>query len=193
MFRSVSLAFLLMVSTVCTARPFELLPAGETAVGDLKIDVAPGWNAGTADPKLLFPAAIWTRDGPLLDRIVVYAGIGDNQPIMNDRKSVKLPRFHKGMASHEWMSVIVSTLTSMFGDDPARVETTNVRPYEFGGHAGILFEVEVTPVEIAYYKGMVAGFVVDQKLYLVMYFGADPYYYDKHLEAAQQMIASARL
>lgn len=178
---------------MCAATPYSILPAGEAVVGDLKIDVAEGWNTGKPNANALFPAAVWTRDGPFLDRVVVYAGVSDNQRLMNDRKSAALPRFRAEMTSDEWMAVIVATLATVFGDEPALVETSNVRPQSYGRHSGIVFEVAVTPVEIAYYRSTIGGFVANEKLYLIMYIAADPYYYDKHREAALRMIASARL
>lgn len=185
------LLFLLL--TTCAAKPFTLAPPGETSVGALKFDVAPGWNMGRSDPTALFPTGTWTCDGPLLDRFIVYAGVDDNQPFVNDRKGVKRPRFRAGMSSDAWVNAVVATLASLFGDDPAQVTTSNLRPHNFGTHAGVLFDVAIAPVTVAYYKAMIGGFVADEKLYLVMYLGADPYYYDKHRAEAEQMIASARL
>lgn len=184
---------LFVLLTTCAAKPYTLAPEGETSVGRLKIDLVSGWNRGQADPRALFPTAVWTCDGPLLDRLVVYGGVDDNEPFVNDRKGVKRPRFRSGMSSEEWVNVVVATLAALFGDEPAEVTTGNLRPHNFGSNAGILFDVAIAPADVAYYKGTIGGFVVDGKLYLVMYLGADPYYYAKHRAAAEQMIASARL
>jgi len=36
-------------------------------------------------------------------------------------------------------------------------------------------------------------FTADEKLYVIWYFAADPYYFDKHRDVAEAVIRSARL
>ena len=43
------------------------------------------------------------------------------------------------------------------------------------------------------YKGTVGAFIANESLYLMYFLGAVPYYYDKHIDEAAAIIASARL
>jgi hypothetical protein len=195
MFRPISFAVIPVLLMACaTTELFTLLPVGVTSVGDLNIDVTPGWNEFRSDPKAEPPRATWTSDGLLLDRVVIYAGVADDQTLVKEQdKSAALPRFHADMTPNELVALIESYLVKMFGEGQALVGSSNLRPQRYGADAGILFDVAITPAEIAYYKGTIGAFVANQKLYLIMYIGADPYYYDKHRAVAEQMIASARL
>jgi hypothetical protein len=187
---------LLLFSVALTAyavKPITLVPVGRQMVGSLSIDVTPGWNTLNADPKGGPTLAVWTCDGSLLDRLMIYSGVGDDRPLSTDRTHVPLPHFRASMPQSDLVTFVEKNLATMFGDDPATVTSRDVRPQAFGDNAGILFEVEITPVELAHYKGIIGAFVADRKLYLMMYIGADPYYYDAHLAAARDMIVSARL
>jgi hypothetical protein len=183
----------LVVLTTCAAKPITLLPVGEQTVGALRIDVTAGWNTLNADSKGGPSLAIWTCDGALLDRLVIYAGVGDGRTLSVERSKVQLPHFRASMPQNELVAFVEDNLKTMFGDEPAAVVSSNVQVQDFGSNAGILFEVDIAPVELAHYRGTVGAFVAEQKLYLMMYLGAHPHYYDAHLAAAKEMILSARL
>jgi len=187
------IAVLFALLSMCAARPITLVPTGQQSIGNLKIDAVAGWNTLNFESKGGPPTAVWTCDGSLLDRLMIYGGVGDDRPLSNERDKVGLPRFRVSMPQSDLVTFIETNLAAMFGDDPAVVASSNVRAQDFGGHPGILFELDITPVELAHYKGTAGAFVAEQKLYLIMYIGADPYYYDARLAAAQQMIVSARL
>ena len=42
-------------------------------------------------------------------------------------------------------------------------------------------------------RGGVGAFVADEKLYLIVYLGAQPYYFDKHRDEALAVIRGARV
>lgn len=67
-----------------------------------------------------------------------------------------------------------------------------MRPRSFGDVLGFVFDIVITPEVDAAYKGSVAAFVANRKLYVVMYLGADPYYYEKYRAIADATLASAR-
>lgn len=192
--RTLTSLFLLSVAlTAYAVKPITLVPVGQQMVGALKIDVTPGWNTMNADPKGGPTLAVWTCDGSLLDRLMIFSGVGDDRALSVERSEVQRPHFKASMQQSDLVTFVEKNLESMFGDDPAVITSSNVRPQAFGDNAGILFEVDITPVELAHYKGTIGAFVADRKLYLMMYIGADPYYYDAHLGAARDMIVSARL
>jgi hypothetical protein len=43
------------------------------------------------------------------------------------------------------------------------------------------------------YKGVVGAAVAEDKLYLIVYFGADPYSFEKHRDEAEAIIRPAQI
>ena len=97
------------------------------------------------------------------------------------------------MLPNEIEELVESTIVKDFGEGNATVSTSNLRPHRFGNHRGLLFDISATVTESPEYKGVVGAFIADEKLYIMWYFGADPYYYTKHLASAVAIIESARL
>jgi hypothetical protein len=178
----------------CVSNPYTLLPAGPTQVGTLTLDVSGSWNALTVDTSGGPPRASWTHDGPLLDRLLIFADVGDGETLFKERKkSEALPRFDAKMLPNELVSFTEAYLGKMFGEGQALVESGNLRPQAYGGNKGIRFEVTISPSEMAYYKSTVGAFIAGEKLYLMLYIAAEPYYYEKFLAAALDTMATARL
>ena len=137
---------------------------------------------------------MWTQDGPKLDRILIYAGVANGETLMKSSgKGAALPTFHVGMLPNELVAFTEAYLGKMFGEGQALVESSNLRPQQYGASSGILFNVSIAPAEVAYYRGTIGAFIANERLYLMMYIAADPYYYEKHQARAEQIIASARL
>ncbi len=180
----------------CVATTYTMVAPGTVTVEALQVTPGEAWNQV---PPMLSPSSrrttrVWTRDGLLLDRLVIVPGVPDGEPIVeSDRKDAALPVFRAGMLPNEIEELTESSIFKLFGEGGVSVNTSSLRPHRFGEHRGILFNVEVAVSDGPDYKGLVGSFIVDEKLYMMMYFGAEPYYYDKHLAEAEAIITSARL
>ena len=75
----------------------------------------------------------------------------------------------------------------------AKFNSSMLRPHRFGKHKGILFNVQVTVSEGPDFKGVSRAIVVNEKLYLLIYLGAEPYYCEKNLQKAMEIIKSSRV
>lgn len=175
---------------------YTLVTPGVAAVGPLTVNASAGYNLAPA----MFVGGqrkgtqTWTKDGLLLDRLTIIPEVPDGETLLISRaKDAALPVFRKDMLPNEIEELVESTLTKLFGEGEAVVSTSNLRPHRFGEHRGILFDISATVTESPEYKGIVGAFIVDEKLNVMWYVGADPYYYDKHLAAAEAIIKSARL
>jgi len=73
------------------------------------------------------------------------------------------------------------------------VSTSNLRPQGFGEYGGFMFDIEAAVTESPDYRGSIGAFISDERLYLVAYLAADPYYFDKHATRADAIIKSATL
>jgi len=184
---------MIMVSG-CVA--YSAINPGQTSVGDLQVDANMTWNQA---PSTLTPAArrgtkVWTRDGLLLDRIVIIPGVPDGEPIFKQAaKSQALPAFKADMLPNELEELTESSIVKLFGEGETVVTTMNLRPHSFGENRGILFDVDAAISDGPNYRGSVGAFVHDAKLYMIIYLAAQPFYYDKHRDEAEAIIKSARI
>lgn len=178
------------------ATSYSLVAAGPVLVQDLSVQADAGWNKapGMHTPAVRRDAETWTKDGMLLDRLVISPAIPDGQPIMVSRnKSAALPIFRADMLPNELEELVESSMVKMFGEGSAVVSTANLRPHRYGDITGVRFDLDVTLTDSPPYRGTVGAFIANENLYLMYFLGAVPYYYDKHVAEAEAIISSARL
>ena len=195
-YRGCCLAVLTLLLAGCETMSYTMVPTGSRQAGNLEFNVSNAWNAVPAmmTPFLRDDSQVWTRNGVLLDRFFVIPAVKDGQPLFKQGKqSQALPLFHAGMLPNELMELMESSVVKLFGEGNAVVSTENLRPYRFGETPGLLFDFEATVAEGPNYKGLVGMIKVSGELYVLMYLGADPYYFDKSLPDATAQIQSARL
>ena len=113
--------------------------------------------------------------------------------VISPQQDAAIPAFRADMLPNEIEELTETSIVKQFGEGGVSVETSNLRPHRFGEHRGILFNMTVAVSDGPDYRGLAGSFVVDDKLYLMMFFGADTFYYDKHLAEAEAIITNARL
>lgn len=175
---------------------YTLVSPGTIVVGGLAVEAAGAWNEAPSalTSQLRKGAEMWTRDGPLLDRLLLLPSIPDGEPLLVDRSgTAALPVFRADMLPNEIEELTESTMLKYFGEGNSAVSTANLRPHRFGAHRGVMFDLRAAVNESPDYSGMAGAFVADKKLYVVLYLAAEPYYYGKHLADAEALIRSARL
>src|SRR5262245_28575726 len=92
--KSTSFAVFVLFLGGCVSNPYTLLPAGPTSVGALRIDAEGDWNQLKQAADATTPTAVWTLDGPMLDRIVVFGGVANGDTLVQEsKKSEALHRF----------------------------------------------------------------------------------------------------
>ena len=104
-----------------------------------------------------------------------------------------MPVFRADMLPNELEELFESTIVKFFGEGQAVVNTSNLRPHRFGDNRGVMFDLSATVTDSPEYRGVVGAFVVDESLYILYFLGAVPHYYEKHLEEATAVIASATI
>lgn len=192
--RRFSLLCGLLVLSGCAA--YSLVSAGTISVGGLQVNAAESWNLAPAMivPSMRKDAQTWTQDGLLLDRLLIVPGVPDGEGIITSRRQdAAIPAFRADMLPNEIEELTESSIAKQFGEGGASVETSNLRPQRFGEHRGIMFNLAVAVSDGPDYGGLVGSFIAGDRLYMVIYLGAQPHYYDKHLAAAESVITSARL
>ncbi len=185
----------LIVFAGCVA-PFSLVVPGAVAVADLTVQAGGGWNnAPSHQWAYSRPDSVaWTKDGLLLDRLVIIPGVPDGEPVFISRdKTAAMPAFRSDMLPNELEELVESSIVKYFGEGRAVVSTENLRPQRFGDNRGVMFDMTATVTESPEYRGLVGAFVSDDKLYLMYFLGATPHYYGKHLGEAEAVIKSATI
>ncbi len=178
----------------CTA--FSAVKPGTVQVGALHVDPSLTWNAA---PNLgggytNRATQVWTQDGLLLNRIIIVPGVAEGEPIFRQtHKSQAFPVFEADMLANEIEELVESSIVKSFGEGDVSVQTKNLRPNRFGANRGFMFDMEVAVSDGPDYRGLTGAFIHEKQLYLLMYFGAEPYYYEKRLDEAEALIKSARI
>jgi len=192
-YRSTLLLMALWLTGCAAMAPVAPVAPGSTQVADLTLTAGAGWNELTQSKD--DHRAAWTRDGVSIDRLWVFAGIADGETLLEEPKNsgAAFPKFRSGMLPNELVAFTESYLGKLFGEGDAVVTTMNLRPQRFGSQDGVRFEAAIQVADGADRKGVIGAFVANTRLYMVMYLAADPYYFDLNREAAEQVIASARL
>ena len=177
----------------CVTGYTEVMPGVQT-YGSMRVTAGDSWNAvpNGHTPMSRKDTRTWTQDGVLLDRITIYPGIKAGESIFDSRNaSTALPSFSADMLPNEIEELVESSILKLYGEGSATVSTSNLRPQAFGEVGGFMFDIEAAVTESPDYRGMVGGFIKDDRLYMVSYLAAEPYYYDKHKGKAEEIIKSA--
>jgi len=189
-------AILLITALGGCVTGFTVVEPGVNTFGSMRVTADQNWNKA---PSTLTPLArsqtrTWTQDGLLLDRLIIIPGVADGEPIFNSRdESDALPVFRTDMLPNEIEALVESSIVKFFGEGQSAVSTSNLRPQGFGEYGGFMFDFAAAITESPDYRGLVGAFIVDDKLYMVIFLAADPYYYDKYAARADAIIKSATL
>ena len=183
-----------MFISACVA--YSAVKPGTVEVGSLQLDPSMTWNAApnVSAGYTNRQTQVWTRDGLLLNRIIIVPGVADGKSIFRQTdKSQALPVFESDMLANEIEELVESSIVKLFGEGQVAVRTEHLRPNRFGTNRGFMFDMVVSVSDGPDYRGLTGAFVHEQQLYLIMYFGAEPYYYEKRREEAESLIKSARI
>lgn len=175
---------------------FTAVGPGEIEYTGFKIRTDSAWNQAPRELSGRLRADSWslTKNGYLLDRLLIIPAVPDGEPIFRQFSEAQaLPKFEATMLPNEIEELTESSVVKLFGEGGAAVETSGLRPHRFGNDRGILFDLGVQVSDGPDYKGVVGAVVAGGKLYLVLFLGAEPYYYEKQLDEVLEIIKSARV
>lgn len=150
------------------------------------------WNRDGSRPGK--KARSWTRDGYSLNQITFFGNIEGGEMLYRDRnkKTQPLPKFSSSMLIPDIVTWFEANKRIVFGT--ALFEVSAVEPFQFAGHPGFRFKYNfVTSADELKKRGDAAGAVIDDKLYLINYVGADIHYFDKDHAQFEAILASAKL
>ncbi len=193
---AVLLVFAAGLISACATMSYESVLPGVNSLGALQVNADVGWNRVPAysTPNARPESQTWTKDGLLLDRLVIIPAVKDGEPIFVSQDVAEaLPPFRANMLPNEIEELTESTIVKMFGEGNAVVNTENLRPWGFAEHHGVMFDLAVAVTESPDYRGMVGAFIAEDKLYMILFVAATPHYYDKHIANVEALIKGAAI
>ena len=189
-------AMILSLSTVACLPAYVAVEPGNINYDGLIIKTGQAWNLAlpAATPSARKGSKVWTQDGILLDRIMIIPAVPDGESLfVTTSKDQALPVFKADMLPNEIEELTESSLVKLFKEGEVVVQTSNLRPHRFGEHNGLLFDMNVAVSDGPNYRGITGAVIEDKKLYLIFFLGAEPYYYEKHIDEALVIIKGARV
>lgn len=132
----------------------------------------------------------WTVHGFALEIVYLAKGIKDGKPMLRPRdRRDHLPIFRKSMTPPEIVDMTAATIRNRGVGD---IQVKSVRPAEFGGKPGFRAELDLKSESGLEAKGLVAGAVVEDELYVLVFTAPRIHYFDAYAPTIEKVIASAR-
>ncbi|MHC8510199.1 MAG: hypothetical protein ACYYKD_12580 [Rhodospirillales bacterium] len=175
--------------TACAA--FKLVPPGDVeTAADLTVTTDIAWSGQSSGS-----IELWTLDGPGLQQLAfVKAKSGD--PFLEGGGRSSQP-YQKNMTPLEMRDMLKGNLESGLESGLGSGEITNIKetafkPGTFGAFKGYRLELDFAFKDGLNRKGVAVFFVHEDNAYLVLYFGAEQFYFGKGLGEFEKIIATLR-
>jgi hypothetical protein len=135
-------------------------------------------------------ARLWTVDGVDLQAIRFLSGIREGAPVTDITKEEHATAFRADMSESELVDAIVDGFAL---SGAQRVKARNLRPAAFGSLQGFRFELGYRDEDGVAREGAVAGAVVEESLYLIIYTGTRLHYFSKYAPEFETIVGSIRI
>jgi hypothetical protein len=153
------------------------------ADGELKLLPKTQWNVSDNHHSLL-----WTKHGPFLDRLDVFAGIEEGDELVSIWGKENPHVFKKDMTALEIVELYKDSLTFSGG---INVEMNDVEPATVASQKGFAFTFSFRTADGLKKKGMARGTVHNEQLYLMAFTAPSLHYFDLVREDAVALMDSA--
>lgn len=132
---------------------------------------------------------LWTIDGPGLNSLNIIPETKPGEHVFHLAKERKSrpdgPWYRTGMRPDELRDVILDAIREQGWAD---VDSSNFRPHDFSGTAGIRFDVRQTSPEGLRYQGSVGAFERNGRLTVLYWKAPEEYYYGRDAQAVNRLI-----
>lgn len=154
------------------------------ADADLKLLPKSKWNVTTNRD-----GHLWTKHGPLLDRLDIFAGVEDGEDLITVWGKGDNPNlFKKEMSALEIVELYKASLTFA---GRINVETDEVMPANVAKQKGFEFTFTFRTSDGLMKKGLGRGTVRNEKLYLMVFTAPSIHYFDMVYQDAVTLMDTA--
>ena len=192
--RKIKVVTLMLLLAGCMTTQFSTVGPGQVAVASLSLEVSDSkWNRApqTLTGYLHSGSEVWTRDGMLLDQLIVVPQVNNGGTLFKSSSdSLVYPTFRQDMLPNEIVELTEGSLAKLMGTNTI-VEASGLRPYRLGDQRAVMFDLMVTSADAPRRMGRVLAFVQNDSLSWMTYLGTEIHYFDKHWESALQVMQSA--
>lgn len=181
----------LCVSLLCSCATYEKVESNATQkIGPLGVIPSHEWNSVPREHSI-GKAETWTANGAILDSVAFFVGIKHDTPMMKASGDKNFPKFNREMLPHEIVELVQASYALEMG--ASITHTGELQPASFGSIQGFEFDFDFTSNDDLKRKAFVRGTVHNGQLFLVAFQAAALHYYDKHLAAVKNMLATATI
>jgi len=165
-----------------------LVEPGVQKAGRLTLQSEMEWTRASAQR-----FQMWTIDGELLNLLYLVPEVREGDYIFLGARQSKRrpdgPYYHPGMREDEIRDLITDGL---LGAGFIGVDTSNLRPSQFGEHEGMRFDIAMANPEGLAYQGYVAAFEHERGLALAIFIAPREYYFPRDGAKVSKMLDTLR-
>ena len=167
---------------------------GVNSIGRMEVVAKSGWKSVRASdiPHQRRSSRTWTVDGLDSERLMLIPRIGEGDALFRD-DAVELPEFRPDMTNEEIAELVESSLTLILASSDQSLSVSNVREQAYGLFGGFMFDINGSLSASQEYGGFAGGFVYEDELYLSIFLAAKPDAYERHKDAAMELVKSTTL
>lgn len=185
----------ILVLSGCVSTQYAAVPPGTLEAGGLTfVSSDARWNRapGTLTADLREGSQLWTRDGVLLDQLLLLGPVAHEQTLfVSNSETLVYPTFRKQMLPGEVEQLVQASLSKRLGSD-AIVRTMGLRPTTVSGNRAVRFDYLIEHNEQPTKQGEAIAVLKDDALHLMMYHAPKLYYFDKHQPIVRALLETAR-
>jgi len=169
-------------------------PGGARPVGDgMMLSTGKAWVNVKPPYAAKGPDQTWTLDGLGLNRLFLYGGLDDGDPLFRIKVKEGVtppPNFSSAMDGLELEELIGASISRTLAGGVA-VETLALKPADFMGKPGFEMEFAFPTPDGLEIRGFAQGANIGGELYLVLYVAPRVHYYAKDLDEVRSIASSA--
>ena len=194
---TILLAFLALANAVLlpgSAQAHKLRERGvAVTIADSALTVTPPRDWNRLDGQMGKHVESWTLDGGQLNDLTFYAGIEPDKPLVRERnkKREPLPRFKASTLLVELPELFEATYRSY--KQLADFRVLEVEPVRFLGQQAVRFRYEFVDNDELTRRGEAHAAIVGGRLYMISFDAPRLHYFERGIEDARRIVASARL
>ena len=194
-YRHIGLILLALAVMACGSTGQRTITPGVAEAGKLRVTIDDGWyRAPNAETPGKRPSTrVLTKNGIEHDRLYLVGGVDDGNTIFKEDHAGGAASFDASMSSDDVANLVAGSLEAALWGGSTSVAAKNATERGFTGIPGVQFDLEASGAGANDYRGLAGAFVVDERLYAVIFLAESPQYYERHRETAQQVIDSAIL
>ncbi|TXH67270.1 MAG: hypothetical protein E6Q88_10845 [Lysobacteraceae bacterium] len=178
-------ALLALVLTACVSAGGALQKKGSVTVFDMTMTSGLDWSRIKGRRN-----EVWTIDGVLLNRLLIFSKIKPNEDVFQRAKERKSRPdglwYRPGMRLDELESLVADAFN--LNNGWAGTRTSNLRPHTFGAVEGIRFDIEMADTDGLLYKGTVAVAERNNFLNVLVWVAPQEYYHARDAVAVNEML-----